>query len=231
MGRMRNVTRGPMPGSLKANSRRWTDDLLQALKREKQKKTPVPLSLYTKYKKEGIREALSDMYQGLCCYCEVRVAPVSFEHIEHRKPKSKFPRDTYNWSNLHLVCSQCNTEKGDKWDGRFPILDAVTDRIDQHLSYILAHSGVLRHGTSKRGKTTIEHADLNRDKLCERRSVIVVSALHALAELTEAEAAMPASSSIAEIGTKISGLGRGEYGSLFTWASWYIHRQPRGSSR
>ena len=53
---------------------------------------------------------------------------VAYEHIEHLKPKSKYPELAFQWENLHLACQRCNVEKGDRFDEDNPILDAAAKR-------------------------------------------------------------------------------------------------------
>ncbi|MCH7871782.1 MAG: HNH endonuclease, partial [Planctomycetes bacterium] len=107
------------------------------------------------------------MYGGLCCYCETEIGVVAFEHIEHRRPKARFPKHCFDWGNLHLACPKCNQAKGDNWNGRSPILDAVRDSpIGTHMTYDWREVlGVIRSAKTKRGCTTIDHADLNRERL------------------------------------------------------------------
>ena len=159
---MKNVNRSAIPASLAANSTKWRDELLQWI--EANPTATVPNALVRRYAKDDVREALRKMYWDQCCYCEGRIKDVSHDHIEHRQPKSKFRDRVYDWENLHLACPQCNIKKGDKWNETAPILDAVVDRpVEDHLTYETGVTGVLRWPKSQRGKTTVEHAGLNRD--------------------------------------------------------------------
>ena len=136
---MRSVDRGEMPDTLKQNSREWTKDLLDALEKGDQEAIKRAKKRARKrYKHQGIREALEDMYGELCCYCEtlIGVGEGSFGSIEHRKPMSKFPQDTFNWNNLHWVCDMCNNSKGSKWDRDNPILDPTVERREEKSLWI-----------------------------------------------------------------------------------------------
>ena len=160
---MRNVTRSAIPTSLAANGTKWRDELLQWIQSNPTVK--VPNALVKHYAQDDVREALRKMYRDQCCYCEGRITDVSFDHIEHRRPKSKFRDRVFDWDNLHLACPKCNLKKSDKWSKTAPILDAVGDRpIEDHLTYEFGNTGLLRWPESRRGgETTVEHADLNRD--------------------------------------------------------------------
>lgn len=170
---MRNITRTQEPESLRKNAKNWTKELLNAIKKVKRTNGSVPNKYYNQYRKDDIREALQRMYGDgtftFCCYCESIIDDVSFNHIEHRKPKKKsldkYPEETYNWHNLHLACGKCNGYKREQYNESEEILDAVLDRpIEEHLSYELAEAGlgVYRIGLSERGNTTIRHPKLNR---------------------------------------------------------------------
>ena len=159
---MKNVTRSPIPASLAVNGARWKAALLQWI--QDNPGTKVPDRLVDHYAQDDVREVLRKMYRDQCCYCEGRIKDVSYDHIEHRQPKSKFRDRVFDWNNLHLACEKCNKKKGDKWSEAAPILDAVVDRpVEDHLTYESGNTGLLRWPKSRRGETTVEHADLNRD--------------------------------------------------------------------
>lgn len=179
---MKNVTRPQIPASLATNAARWTRELQRWV--QANPTAAVPDNLIKHYKQDDVREALQKMYRDQCCYCEGRITDVSYGHIEHRQPKSRYPSKAFDWHNLHLACPKCNTKKGDKWSQTDPILDAVVDRpVEKHLTYRTGMIGVLRSPRSARGKTTVEHADLNRDGLPGTRTRIYLAALQTIREL------------------------------------------------
>jgi uncharacterized protein (TIGR02646 family) len=190
---MRKVIRPKItPNSLAKNGEKWTKELLDAIAEAKNKGTKVPEKFYVKYKQADVLEALKRMYGdnifSYCCYCESIINIVSYEQIEHRIPKrktqNKYPEKTYDWNNLHLACSKCNGNKGNKYDENETILDAVDDDIKQHLNYKVNPSlGVLRKTLSQRGKTTVEHADLDREPLCKARFKIWVETMEAIRQI------------------------------------------------
>ena len=165
---MRKVNRLPKPKSLRDNARRWTQELLSEILR-KRSFSRVSNKFLERYKKKDIRRALEKMYSGLCCYCEENTGVVEFGHIEHRMPKSLFPQKTYDWDNLHLSCTYCNTRKGEQYNKKYPILDATKDCITDYLTYRAGEAGIWRFPLKERGLTTINHADLNREKLSHNR--------------------------------------------------------------
>jgi uncharacterized protein (TIGR02646 family) len=182
---MRNVTRGPEPETLARNAREWRRKLKEARNRNK---LPPP-SLMKKYRQSDVLESLKSMYSDnrgkcYCCYCESPIGIVDYPHIEHRKPKNKFPERAFDWGNLHLACQQCNMAKNNKWDNKNAILDAVIDvPITDYLSYDVGDFGVYRKDRKPRGKTTIKHADLNRDELLRERLYLYVDTVNKICRI------------------------------------------------
>lgn len=62
-----------------------------------------------RYKTQDIRDALRDIYNGKCAYCELWVEQ---SHVEHYRPKKIYYWLAYSWDNLILSCATCNQHKG-----------------------------------------------------------------------------------------------------------------------
>lgn len=59
---------------------------------------------------------LKQQTQDHCSFCDnYPVSPPSIDTIEHFRPKARFPRDAYRWSNLYYACAFCQ-QKGDAFD-------------------------------------------------------------------------------------------------------------------
>jgi uncharacterized protein (TIGR02646 family) len=191
---MRIVKRLQEPESLRKNAVKWTKALLDAIEKAKKEGSKAPDSLYNHYKQPDILVRLRQMYGNgevcYCCYCESIIDDVSYEQIEHRMPKrmslDKYPERTYLWSNLHIACEKCNRSKGNKFNEGAPILDAATDTIADHLGYTLSPTkGVYRQTKSKRGITTVEHADLDRSSLRIARLKVWIETIKAIQEIVK----------------------------------------------
>lgn len=208
---MRLVNRGEEPATLRRNSRKWTKELLNAHKEGDQDTIE---KAERKYRKTEIQEALKDMYSDLCCYCESTVSANSFGHIEHRKPKRKFPKYVFNWDNLHWACEKCNNAKSDKWDTDNPILDPTTDTeiIPTHFRPVLGLETIELHPETDPGKITIEHADLNRLELAKARRKICNYALW-LKNMLEKKEESLSDIKVEETKNLINEMRIGEYGS------------------
>ena len=212
---MRNVKRLSKPVSLKNNAVGWTKDLLSKIEECKHNKTEVPDAFYNHYNQSDVKERLKEMYNSLCCYCEGRTGVVEFGHIEHRKPKKKFPEDTYNWDNLHLVCTRCNTMKGEKYSGKYPILDAVIDKIPKHLTYKVDRRGVWPKSRTKRGETTVWHTDLTDEKLRKDWSEVFNEAIGMIVEKNTLQSNSPG---VSKIKRELEEMCSNVYGSVVDFA-------------
>lgn len=170
---MHTVTRTTIPRSLQRNADKWTRELLLQLNIYKTVDS-IPHKYTEKYRKVDIKEALCDMYNKRCCYCEGKIGAQSYEHIEHLKPKSLFPQECYEWNNLHWVCEICNSgNKNDKWDRQNPILDPTNDVIENFIDIDLATGEIIAKHNNARADVTIEHAGLNRKKLVDERKAVI----------------------------------------------------------
>lgn len=220
---MKNVTREAKPAILNNEADKWTAELMVAVEKYRNTGKKVPSVLQNRYRKIEIKDALKRMYSdedgnNFCCYCESEIDVVDYPHIEHKKPKDPdfFPEKTYEWENLHLACTKCNGNKSNKWDAVNPILDAVDDTpIDSHLSFIVDDTtGVYRSVISSRGKTTIEHADLNRSKLRTARKRIYLEILKVIQEIVRLKD-NPRAFTHKEI---LINKSKGPHGALIQWA-------------
>lgn len=57
--------------------------------------------------REALRESVGDAWP--CCYCEDSVG----SQVEHIRPSSLYPEQTFVWLNLLLACGLCNPIKND----------------------------------------------------------------------------------------------------------------------
>ena len=213
---MKNVNRSAIPASLAADATRWREELLQWIREHPTDK--VPDALVRHYAQDDVREALRKMYRDQCCYCEGRIKDVAHDHIEHRRPKSKFRDGVFDWDNLHLACPACNIKKGNKWSETAPILDAVVDRpVEDHLTYEVGETGVVCWPKSQRGSTTVEHADLNRDGwdgLPGTRGKIFFEALRVIRRLKK----NPSAPEAAIVQYELEEKKKTQYGSVIAFA-------------
>lgn len=149
----------------------------------------------SRYKTKDIIDALQDIYNYKCAYCEQRIERFD---IEHYRPKSIYYWLTYSWDNLLYCCPACNQKKSnnfpvDKEKATFSKQDSKDfhnlrnkyDRLEQPLlinpekedvsSQIkFGKNGeiIIDDNTNFRLETTVECMDLNRDYLLNSRKQI-----------------------------------------------------------
>jgi uncharacterized protein (TIGR02646 family) len=169
---MIKVKRLTPPLILTKKASKWTKTLLNAKAPEDKKKAAI------KYKHKEIKEALNIMFHGKCAYCESKINHVDYGQIEHYKPKALFPDSMFDWHNLLLSCTKCNSTgyKGSRFpdenDGG-PILNPCEDEPTDHLDFIFDRQAKITTvvGKTKRGIITEEILGLNRTDLRIYRSI------------------------------------------------------------
>lgn len=64
-----------------------------------------------------IAAELHEAYRGICAYsCHWIPFDTGADTVEHFRPKRRYPRAAYDWSNYRLVCSTLNGRKSDHED-------------------------------------------------------------------------------------------------------------------
>lgn len=80
---MIKVKRADKPPILVQKAKEWTKTLLAA---QTDRKTAE-----SKYQHKQVKECLVKMFHGKCAYCESQIRHIDYGHIEHYRPKSRFP--------------------------------------------------------------------------------------------------------------------------------------------
>jgi uncharacterized protein (TIGR02646 family) len=119
------------------------------------------------YKDPVNKEALRKSTAGKCMYCESKIEHISYAHVEHIKPKKKFPEFEFIWENLGFSCPVCNTNKGQKYDETTPFINPYNENPEDHIVFLLFY--LFPKQGSERGEYTITQLQLNRAGLIERR--------------------------------------------------------------
>jgi len=162
---MIKLNKGAEPKILSANKGGLTTQILAHIANG----TKVPKSLENNYNTKEVKDLLRKESNNKCMYCESMVGHITFEHIEHIKPKAKdkFPHLIFEYSNLGLSCPKCNMNKSDTYDIANPFIDPYNDNPSSHFdvigAFIWAKSG------DQRAKLTEIEIDLNRAELLEMR--------------------------------------------------------------
>lgn len=153
------------------------------------------------YGSKAVKKRLWEMQDGKCCFCEKWVE-VSFTTVEHFRPKTSARDDAgksrmgywwlgFEFENLYLCCSNCNTPKSDYFPlapGSMPlsegvlasasnppeaalVLDPGADDPEKHLDWVFVPGkGFVPAGRDERGKATVGATKLDqRDELIRLR--------------------------------------------------------------
>ncbi len=129
--------------------------------------------------KNAIRQELIAMSQTRCAYCDCILRISDFTpHIEHYKPKQKFPNLEKVWHNLFASCPKCNEYKNDKYPKIKPLKPDTEEysfdywfEINWATCEILPNS-LRKDYERKRAEETIKWLGLNEDsRLKSRRRV------------------------------------------------------------
>ena len=171
---MIGLSLGPEPDVLVANGETWTQQYVEWLE---SKVGPEPRH----YAHDDIRDGLRDETASKCAYCEGLVNDVSYDHIEHMKPKKKNPELVCKWDNLTIACPRCNTNKGDFDSADCPLLNPYVDDAEAGISFY-GPFALPRGGP--RSRMTITELDLNRKDLLFARGQ-VIERLDTLLDLIE----------------------------------------------
>jgi uncharacterized protein (TIGR02646 family) len=165
------VTRSPKPAVLVRKEAVWLKRLLQATSPQEAR------SAASKYRHRQVQDALEKMFHAKCAYCESHMTHVSFAHIEHYRPRSKFPHLTFDWDNLLLSCGVCNSSryKGDKFPETSeggPLINPCIDDPKAHFTFHYDSTVLLAsiYGATSRGLVTERLLGLNRPELRSHRS-------------------------------------------------------------
>lgn len=134
---------------------------------------------FSKYNHKQVKDSLKIMFSGKCAYCESHITHIGYGHIEHFRPKSKFPDLCFTWDNLLLGCEICNGKyKGDKFPesnegGLF--INPVDENPDEFFDFEFDPDTGVAIVISKnvRANTSENEIGLNRSELVKHRSYVV----------------------------------------------------------
>lgn len=181
---MIKIKRSPEPNVLKKNKKRWKKEYLEAVALYNTRKTIINkkriLKAEGRYNHREVKKALNEMCCEKCSYCESHISHVSYGHIEHFKPKSKFPEFCFEWENFLLGCAVCNGKqyKSDNFPEKNeggPFINPTTESPEYFFEFEFdpetGTANVLPKNT--RAKTTEIELGLNRPELVKHRSDVV----------------------------------------------------------
>lgn len=178
------VKRGKEPLVLKNNKAKWLSEYLTALNSYKVNPTKNNKKIIgdkeVKYKQAEVKRTLKTMFADKCVYCESHIGHVSYGHIEHYKPKVKYPKQCFKWNNFLLGCEVCNGAqyKGIKFPQKKengPLVNPTKENPEAYFTFEYDPSTGTANvlGKNLRGDTSEKILGLNRPGLIRHRSRIV----------------------------------------------------------
>lgn len=119
---MRYVPR-PMPylfaTRLKRAKKKWAQKQKRkqnSLLKSKKQDTPKESSVLNSREWKVLRYRALRTYGRICMLCHSTSGPM---HVDHIKPRSKYPELTFDFNNLQILCESCNQGKSDKYEDDF----------------------------------------------------------------------------------------------------------------
>lgn len=134
--------------------------------------------------KEEVHASLMREQGFICCYCESRIA-MDDSHIEHFRPRAKFPSLQLNYENLHCSCQQelspgeprhCGHRKGSWFDENL-LLSPLEAGCEDRLRFTANGAVFPRSPNDEAAETTIKRLGLDLPKLRALRAA-AIDALH-----------------------------------------------------
>ncbi|MEK4196120.1 HNH endonuclease [Paenibacillus sp. FSL L8-0323] len=110
---------------------------------------------------EYIKDALFDMSNGKCVFCECKLGEESkYMEVEHFHPKSLYPDEVIEWENLLPICKRCNGKKLNHDTKAHPIVNPTVNIPKDHIKL----NNYRFIGIDELGKETIAVLALNDQK-------------------------------------------------------------------
>ncbi|ODG91513.1 hypothetical protein BED47_07625 [Gottfriedia luciferensis] len=165
------------PEKLRENEEQWTKDYLAHFTKKGNiyNRIPgmkIPKSIEGKYGHHTIKKVLVKETEEKCAYCESKIIHISPGDIEHIYPKRTRPDLAFEWTNLTLACSKCNTSgKGIYYDPALPLINPYVDDPLNHFYGLRAL--VLPIPKDLRAIKTHNILNINRLPLYEKRKELL----------------------------------------------------------
>jgi hypothetical protein len=130
------------------------------------------------------KQAIADHCDGRCVYCaipEARFGGIRNFHIEHFRPKVKFPNLENEIRNLYLACAICNVLKCDDWPDEPAADHSLATYPDPFITdynalFVISSRTHKVSSPTVAGKYLVEKVLLNRAQLIlERRLAAMLS--------------------------------------------------------
>jgi uncharacterized protein (TIGR02646 family) len=171
---MNPCSRPSRPAFLAEKGKQWSERYSAARKRN-----PSHKFQWATYEGKQVNhlllEDLVPMTSGHCSYCDTYPTDVgTIRTIDHFKPKTQYPLESYMWENLYLACVRCQSHKLESYHRDLLRPDAGDYDFNRYFLYSektgkLDVNPAAPSNEQRRARKTIELLGLNHDGLPEAR--------------------------------------------------------------
>ncbi|CAN5847252.1 hypothetical protein BH20ACI4_BH20ACI4_27300 [soil metagenome] len=172
---MMKIERPEIPQWLDENWEKWGKQW--KAKRENPKKKND--WQWYKYQGRKINELLAPLLIAMtkhhCSFCDKR--PIGVETIDHFKPKTQFPLESYKWENLFIACYDCQVSRWETYEDVLLKPDEIDYEFNRYFIYDFDLGELKPRGEKDsveylRADFTIKTFKLNERGLPEARKII-----------------------------------------------------------
>ncbi|MBN1592359.1 MAG: TIGR02646 family protein [Candidatus Coatesbacteria bacterium] len=123
----------------------------------------------------------------ICCYCNMQIS-ASSSHVEHFRPRSRFPEKSLEYGNLHASCQRqiprktplkCGMKKGDWFDERLIISPLQAD-CETRFRFTVDGAIYPSNENDAAARETIVRLGLDQYELRRRRSESIEAIISAI---------------------------------------------------
>ena len=184
---MIKLNRRDKPEILEANAETWLralDSAIAAYGSYRDIPDAEKVKLVSHYRHEEIKRDLFSSSFEKCAFCECKPAEGGNIEVEHFKPKSLFPRHTFDWDNFLPACRKCNGFKQDHDTVAEPIVNPYD--IDPEAVFFYSDIRIVAANAQcyEIARRTIDVCGLNSARLYKPRAEILIG-LHGFSEALE----------------------------------------------
>lgn len=179
------------PQILTDNKAQWTADLM-ALVRKYGSYDNIPSKIknaaIVHYKHIDVANTLKgSQAKAKCVYCESYVDVTCYANIEHYHPKSIYPEQTFQWDNMYMGCTLCNTPKNAFDTGNEPFIHPENEDPEDFLTFDdMMYVPKYFNGTAyQKAWNVIDKCELQRLPLIQAHALILVSFMKSRLALIE----------------------------------------------
>ena len=179
---------------LKVNKKDEPEFFSEFKKKEKPKDwKDLDFEIKKKLKKHMLENEQKIDDKSYCPYCEMIISSENNDlkedkkcHIEHIKPKSKFPNLAFDYRNFLTSCSDKNTCghcKQSDWDNKL-FINPIEENPEEYFSYSIRTGKIIPKKEAgleyEKAIKTIEILNLNENKLCDYRKSYINQILNSI---------------------------------------------------